>query len=495
MRPMLGYHRPQLTGIPCLGRFEVVSLFIWQGFGKVTRVTPLNVTRRHKPVSNLFNSEGTRPTYKVYNAGHVVLTDGPKWQTPKVPLIRISSTFTTMADPFQQVLFPDMNFDSCLGPEDDLTDLISPDFFKLLEEDEVIPDAAPYTDGSDSSNAPLMGFAAGSPEVTSSMQPAQLVSAASASHSGAPWHAAVVTTSMVAGTSGHLMPVSSPSSSHTDAVVPSSSCGFEAGSAQLNTHLVKTTLKVQPKVERASSVSTSTDTSDCPSQSDPCQHLTKQQIAANKRRAPEVDWRSIEDPAERRKQRRLAKNRVTAARSRERKKSQWGEMEQRMNNLEAENSELKSLLETLAKENAGLKSHLASLTRGAGGTGTRSSPEPAALECLAIMHLVCLLLCVRLFSVALQVSLALCPLLGLHFSWSSLQFGGLHPVPLVEHHGLSRHAHLCGLHNKCLKTGNGESEVGTGLCPWDMLHCLHVVQSTAFSLQTHGVASAVAAAA
>jgi cyclic AMP-dependent transcription factor ATF-2 len=42
--------------------------------------------------------------------------------------------------------------------------------------------------------------------------------------------------------------------------------------------------------------------------------LTKAQLAAAKRRAPVVDWRAINDPEERRKQRRLAKNRVTAAR-------------------------------------------------------------------------------------------------------------------------------------------------------------------------------------
>lgn len=42
--------------------------------------------------------------------------------------------------------------------------------------------------------------------------------------------------------------------------------------------------------------------------------LTKAQLAAAKRRAPVVDWRAIDDPEERRKQRRLAKNRITAAR-------------------------------------------------------------------------------------------------------------------------------------------------------------------------------------
>lgn len=53
-------------------------------------------------------------------------------------------------------------------------------------------------------------------------------------------------------------------------------------------------------------------------------------FGANKRKAPEVDWRAITDPAERRRQRRLAKNRVTAARSRDRKKVQWVELEERL---------------------------------------------------------------------------------------------------------------------------------------------------------------------
>ena len=50
--------------------------------------------------------------------------------------------------------------------------------------------------------------------------------------------------------------------------------------------------------------------------------------------APEVDWKAIADPAERRRQRRLAKNRVTAARSRERKKAQWAELEEKLFALE-----------------------------------------------------------------------------------------------------------------------------------------------------------------
>ncbi|KAF8072760.1 rpsO [Scenedesmus sp. PABB004] len=109
---------------------------------------------------------------------------------------------------------------------------------------------------------------------------------------------------------------------------------------------------------------------------------TKQQLAAAKRKAPEVDWRSIDDPAERRRQRRLAKNRITAARSRERKKEQLVDMEERMAGLEAENAQMRALLASLAQENAGLKEQLASLARGAAAAPpcTRSSPEPAVLD-------------------------------------------------------------------------------------------------------------------
>uniref|UniRef100_A0A383WBL1 BZIP domain-containing protein n=1 Tax=Tetradesmus obliquus TaxID=3088 RepID=A0A383WBL1_TETOB len=128
------------------------------------------------------------------------------------------------------------------------------------------------------------------------------------------------------------------------------------------------------------------------------QPLTKQQIAANKRRAPEIDWRSIDDPAERRRQRRLAKNRVTAARSRERKKEQLAGMEDRMDSLEQENVQMRALLASLSQENASLREQLASLTRGAAAcfNTTGSGPEPAVLKCIAIMHLVaCLVLSVR----------------------------------------------------------------------------------------------------
>ncbi|GLI66722.1 hypothetical protein VaNZ11_010660 [Volvox africanus] len=90
---------------------------------------------------------------------------------------------------------------------------------------------------------------------------------------------------------------------------------------------------------------------------------SKSKMAGNKRKAPEIDWRQIEDPAERRRQRRLAKNRVTAARSRERKKAMWSELEDKLKNMESENTQLRAMLEQFARENASLKSQLLNITR------------------------------------------------------------------------------------------------------------------------------------
>ncbi|KXZ50813.1 hypothetical protein GPECTOR_15g499 [Gonium pectorale] len=91
--------------------------------------------------------------------------------------------------------------------------------------------------------------------------------------------------------------------------------------------------------------------------------------AGNKRKAPEVDWRSIEDPAERRRQRRLAKNRVTAARSRERKKAMWSELEEKLKSMENENMQLRAMLEQFARENSSLKTQLLNITRATAAGG------------------------------------------------------------------------------------------------------------------------------
>jgi hypothetical protein len=109
--------------------------------------------------------------------------------------------------------------------------------------------------------------------------------------------------------------------------------------------------------------------------------------------APEVDWRSIADPAERRRQRRLAKNRVTAARSRDRKKSQWADMEAKLCNLDGDNKRLKAMLEQLAAENSMLRGQLGLSAQGEpagnGGKGPARSTESAALVLISIMLLLC----------------------------------------------------------------------------------------------------------
>jgi len=74
------------------------------------------------------------------------------------------------------------------------------------------------------------------------------------------------------------------------------------------------------------------------------------------KRKPEVDLSTIDDPAERRKQRRLAKNRATAATSRERKRKQLTELQHRVSKLEADKAHLAQLLARRDSEVAALRS-------------------------------------------------------------------------------------------------------------------------------------------
>lgn len=76
------------------------------------------------------------------------------------------------------------------------------------------------------------------------------------------------------------------------------------------------------------------------------------------RRKPEVDLSSITDLAERRKQRRLAKNRATAATSRERKRRQLSELSVQVTKLEQQNSTLAQMLAQRDSEIIALKSAL-----------------------------------------------------------------------------------------------------------------------------------------
>ncbi|KAJ9530784.1 hypothetical protein QJQ45_028668 [Haematococcus lacustris] len=124
-------------------------------------------------------------------------------------------------------------------------------------------------------------------------------------------------------------------------------------------------------------------------------------VKYNKRKAPDVDWRSITDPAERRRQRRLAKNRMTAARSRERKKEQWSDMEAKLNGLEAQNQQLRSLLEAMTRENGALREQLGQLVSSEAGATTSSTlpaskggrtGESAVLVFIATLLLLCAIL-------------------------------------------------------------------------------------------------------
>ncbi|KAG2482513.1 hypothetical protein HYH03_018558 [Edaphochlamys debaryana] len=116
--------------------------------------------------------------------------------------------------------------------------------------------------------------------------------------------------------------------------------------------------------------SRASEQSDDSSDSDQDDHeMVDSKKPSNKRKAPEVDWRQIEDPAERRRQRRLAKNRVTAARSRERKKAMWSELEDKLKNMETENMQLRAMLETFARENTTLKNQLLHMSRANGAAG------------------------------------------------------------------------------------------------------------------------------
>lgn len=106
-------------------------------------------------------------------------------------------------------------------------------------------------------------------------------------------------------------PVTSSEAAHT--APASAATAVTAGT----TAATRKRTRAQPQ-KATPAPSTMTQSTDQPQESQGTQSeqppLTKAQLAAAKRRAPVVDWRAIDDPDERRKQRRLAKNRVTAAR-------------------------------------------------------------------------------------------------------------------------------------------------------------------------------------
>lgn len=90
------------------------------------------------------------------------------------------------------------------------------------------------------------------------------------------------------------------------------------------------------------------------------------------RRKPEVDLTSITDIAERRKQRRLAKNRATAATSRERKRAQLSTLQTRVTKLEQDNAHLSALLADRDALLASLQGDLHNVSGGMFATGGHS---------------------------------------------------------------------------------------------------------------------------
>lgn len=150
----------------------------------------------------------------------------------------------------------------------------------------------------------------------------------------------------------------------------------------------------QPVVtSRQGSHDYSGDSSDTDHDDDMVQSRGGKGSAGNKRKAPDVDWRAIEDPAERRRQRRLAKNRVTAARSRERKKAMWSELEEKLKSMESENSQLRAMLEQFARENASLKNQLLNITRAGAAAGLSSQAKTSRSTLAAVLIATLLVVC------------------------------------------------------------------------------------------------------
>ncbi|BDA51586.1 hypothetical protein COCOBI_19-1420 [Coccomyxa sp. Obi] len=88
-----------------------------------------------------------------------------------------------------------------------------------------------------------------------------------------------------------------------------------------------------------------------------------------KKKLPLPDLDAIKDPDERRRQRRLVKNRNTAAASRQRKAREVDELNTRMDKLEQENAQLRRLLEHRDLEIGHLQQELAGTSGAAGGPG------------------------------------------------------------------------------------------------------------------------------
>ena len=107
---------------------------------------------------------------------------------------------------------------------------------------------------------------------------------------------------------------------------------------------------------------------------------SKRTCSTSKRKIPDVDLDCIHDPEERRRQKRLAKNRRTAAVSRDRKRIQMEDLQQTVERLEVDNDRLRSSLQAQDIEMKRLRAQLASSTRSVSVESSLPAPESAALK-------------------------------------------------------------------------------------------------------------------
>jgi len=154
-----------------------------------------------------------------------------------------------------------------------------------------------------------------------------------------------------------------------------------------------------------------------------------------KRKTPTVDWTKIEDVEERRRQRRLEKNRNTAAVSRERKKAQLQRLEERVKQLEQDNAALKYWLAYREQELHILSMNLITSDRGAGDIVSKPEPEAGAEPAVLILESSIAIMLLELLLLVWSLAKPFVPFADLPIPETdllipaacSLQMGSLHP--------------------------------------------------------------------
>ncbi|KAK9806730.1 hypothetical protein WJX72_000804 [[Myrmecia] bisecta] len=178
----------------------------------------------------------------------------------------------------------------------------------------------------------------------------------------------------------------------------------------------------------SNSAASLTSSNEAAEQSDGSDEQTRTPSRAKRKAADPVNLDDITDPAERRKQRRLAKNRATAALSRERKRAQFNQLQARLKEMEDETARLTYALSSRDAEVVRLREQLlASSARGARSTSGEEfaafATESAELEALP---LAAMLLTLALF-ISLQAFIAPAGLLWRKFTSCSKALRRAHP--------------------------------------------------------------------